>query len=146
MPITPRGSVRAKLTVNRFPPGASMARSDELFALTRRLYRAPACGSLRWRPLADVHRSAHGWLVKFELAGVDEEQVSVTLSGRWLLLRGSRADLDLVEGCRSHTMEIAYSRFERLIELPEPVEGAALEVTYRRGMFLVHLITKEGAP
>lgn len=123
-----------------------MARSDDLFDLTRRLYvrREKRLRPLHWQPPADVYRVERGWLVKFELAGVQEEHISVLLHGRLLLLRGSRYDLDWQEGCESHVMEIAYSRFERAVELPEPVGAARIETLYRRGMLLVHVITEEG--
>lgn len=124
-----------------------MARKEDLLWLTRRLHLAPRerIRPLRWRPSADVYRTQRGWLVKFELAGVEEEAVEVTLSGRWLLLRGSRFDIDCVEGFESHALEIAYSHFERAVELPVVLDRARLETEFRRGMFLVHVITEGSA-
>lgn len=126
-----------------------MARSDKLFGITRRVYLRPggAVEPLHWRPRADIYRTERGWLVKFELAGVQEEEVEVVIAGRRLLLRGRRLDIDLIPGCRSQSMEIAYSRFERVVELPvssSALESAPVETVYRRGMFLVHIITEEG--
>ena len=52
-----------------------MAGMDELMRLARRLRLASGEGvqPLQWRPAADVYRTDDGWLVKFELAGVDPE-------------------------------------------------------------------------
>ncbi len=124
-----------------------MARKEEQFWLTRRI-RIPAerrVQPVRWRPATDIYRTEYGWLVKFELAGIQEEAVELLLRGHWLRLSGSRVDLDCGEGAETHALEITYSHFERTVELPVDAEGARLETEYRRGMFLVHIIT-EGIP
>jgi HSP20 family molecular chaperone IbpA len=41
-------------------------------------------------------------------------------------------------------MEIAYSRFERVLELPCDLGRAEIETTYRDGMLFVHIRTGEG--
>lgn len=116
---------------------------EDLFGPVRqRRFAAP----LGWQPPADVFETPRGWLVKFELAGVRDEEVSVTVSGRYLLLQGRRADVDRQHGCRFHSLEIAYSRFSRVVELPEPVEGARLFTDFRRGMFLVFIQREETGP
>ncbi|SCZ52771.1 Hsp20/alpha crystallin family protein [Thiohalomonas denitrificans] len=119
-----------------------MARHKEQFWLTRRM-RVSAerrIQPLRWRPPTDIYRTGYGWMVKFELAGVEEEAVQVLLQGHWLRLSGSRVDLECSKGAEPHTLEITYSHFERTVELPIEAEGARLETEYRCGMFLVHII------
>ena len=121
-----------------------MAQRKEQFWLNRRIRISAESRiqPLRWRPPTDIYRTRYGWLVKFELAGVEEEAVQLLLRGRWLRLSGSRADLECGEGAAPHALEITYSRFERAVELPTEAEGARLKTEYRRGMFLVHIITR----
>jgi HSP20 family protein len=95
-----------------------------------------------WQPLVDVYRTADGWLLKFDLAGVRPEEVELALRGNVLTVRGVRRDWVAEQGCRHYRMEIAYNHFERSIELPCGLEKAALATEYRYGMLLVHVQTE----
>ncbi len=92
-----------------------------------------------WRPKVDVYRADQGCLVKFELAGVRDEDIKVSVRGRYLTILGVRRDWAIEEGQQSYSMEIAYNRFERTIELPCDVERARMETEYRDGMLLIQL-------
>jgi HSP20 family protein len=105
----------------------------------------PAQGALRealWRPPADVYRCPRGWVVKFDVAGVRPDDVSLSVNGRRLTLRGCRRDSFTEEGHHHYSMEISYSRFERSIELPADVEAARLTTEYRDGMLVVRIETE----
>ncbi len=97
----------------------------------------PAAAATPWKPPVDVYRSRDGWVAKFDLAGVRPEDVTLTVEGRRLTLRGTRHDCTLDEGCSHYVLEISYSRFERTIELPESLERAAVTTEFRAGMLLV---------
>ena len=92
-----------------------------------------------WRPSVDIYRSRTGWLVKFELAGVTLSDVHVELQGSRLTVRGYRRDCSLTEGCIPYSMEIAYNRFERLIELPVAVGSETPQLECRDGILLVRV-------
>jgi HSP20 family protein len=93
----------------------------------------------RWEPSVDVYRTRDGWLVKCDLAGVRTGDISVTLHGPRLTVRGTRRDWCLEEGCSHYRMEISYSRFERTVELPEEIGAARVTTEFRDGMLLVRL-------
>lgn len=92
-----------------------------------------------WQPLVDVYRTRDGWLVKWDLAGVRPEDVTLTVHGPRLTVRGVRRDWCLDDGCDHYRLEISYSQFERTIELPENLERTHLSTDYREGMLLVRL-------
>jgi HSP20 family protein len=94
-----------------------------------------------WTPAADVYRTAYGWLVKFELAGVRTEDVRIAASGHRLSIEGTRRDSTPAECPECHRLEISYSRFARSLELPCDLQGTELEVSYENGMLLVRLRT-----
>lgn len=96
-----------------------------------------------WQPLVDVYRVPSGWLVKYDLAGVLPEDVSLTLDGARLILRGCRRDCCIEEGCSHYRMEISYSRFERTIELPDSLERAQISTEFWHGLLLVR-VEREG--
>src|SRR5579872_6522460 len=90
-----------------------------------------------WQPLVDVYRTADGWLVKFDLAGIRPQDITIARRGPRLTVAGSRHDCCASEACGQHLMEISYSRFERSLVLPEDIEGLRLSTEYRDGMLLV---------
>jgi HSP20 family protein len=90
-----------------------------------------------WYPRADVYRCAGGWLVKVELAGVAEEDLSVEVHGETLVVAGRRRDLCIGEAREYLSMEISYDWFRRVIPLPGP--ATTLHMQYRDGMLLIHL-------
>ncbi len=92
-----------------------------------------------WRPAADVYRTREGWLLKFELAGVRLDDISVAAQGSGITITGVRRDQMLEEGCCHYSMEMSYSRFERTIHLPCGLESAALDVSYEDGILVVRV-------
>jgi HSP20 family protein len=95
-----------------------------------------------WRPAVDVYRTPSGWLVKVELAGVRPGDVRVSVCGSELIIGGSRRDWFAEEGHRQVLMEIAYSAFERRLELPINLEPADMTSELRDGMLLVRIHTE----
>ena len=104
---------------------------------------AAAVPEPQWQPRADVYRMPGGWLVKLELAGVDPEDVRVATRGDRLWVQGTRRDARL-QGCVGcHRLEIEYSRFERLLELPGLSGSSEVAVSYRDGMLSIRIQTEE---
>jgi HSP20 family protein len=95
-----------------------------------------------WQPRADVYRMPGGWLVKLELAGVRPEDVRLEARGSVLRVQGTRRDAGPCAGLCCHQLEIAYSRFERVVELPELSESVELVTTYHDGMLMVRIVTE----
>ena len=97
-----------------------------------------------WAPAMDVYRAREGWILKFDLAGVQLQDVTVSVHGRRVSMSGFRRDSILEEGCSYYSMEISYNRFERAIEMPCDVDGAQVSLEARDGILLVRLITRGG--
>ena len=95
-----------------------------------------------WRPSADVYRTRDGWLLKFDLAGVHPEDVTVVVQGRRVSVSGVRRDLLVEEGSSYYSMEISYNRFERWLEMPADLENARITLEARNGLLLVRMITE----
>ena len=92
-----------------------------------------------WEPRADVYRMPDGWLIKLELAGVKLDDIRLVADGHTLLVQGTRRDehCHQVMGC--HCMEIAYSQFRRVLELPELPAEPEMMMSYVDGMLLVRI-------
>jgi HSP20 family protein len=99
-------------------------------------------GGCDWTPSFDVYRTARGWVLKLDLAGVRPEDVSVEVEGPRVFVRGVRRDRIVESGWRHYSMEISYCRFQRSIQLPSSLEGARIASEYRDGMLIVRIDTK----
>lgn len=95
-----------------------------------------------WRPSADVYRTNGSWRIKFDLAGVRLEDVTVSVSGRRVTVSGFRKDMAIEEGSSYYSMEISYNRFERTIEMPVSLENARIHLQARDGILLVRMSTE----
>lgn len=104
----------------------------------------PASQELSWLPSADVYHSPQGWLIKVDLAGVRRGDVTITISGSRLVVSGCRRDLVVNQAWRPFSMEIAYTRFERTIELPGSLHNAEINAELSEGMLLIYVTPKEG--
>ena len=96
-----------------------------------------------WCPAADVYRTRYGWIVKVDLAGISADDLQITMHGSTLELRGLRRDSSYAEGITYQQLEITYSRFEKRIQFPTPIEKATLERDYRDGLLVLKLTEGE---
>ena len=106
------------------------------FSLIRTDRRVAPSGRL-WNPDADVYRSADGWIVKVDLAGICSDELEIELRESLLTISGCRRDTHIHDGCVYHQMEITYSRFEKSIQFPKPIEGAAIRQDYSDGFLII---------
>ncbi|MFV0443630.1 MAG: Hsp20/alpha crystallin family protein [Planctomycetaceae bacterium] len=97
----------------------------------------PSLARSCWRPAADVYRTADGWLIKIELAGVRLEDLSVEVQERRVKIAGQRRDVVLEIGGRCQSLEIAYDRFERWFDFPCDLPRQEPQVRFENGMLLV---------
>lgn len=104
---------------------------------------ARAFQQTQWQPAVDVCRTARGWLLKYELAGVLPEELELSIRGRTVSLRGARRDMRVEERQESYCMEISYNRFERTLELPCDLSAMEVSSEYRDGMLLVRLACQD---
>jgi len=124
----------AKILFCHYP--VAMRNIDSDFSLIRTDRRVLPSGRL-WNPAADVYRSSDGWIVKVDLAGVCMDELEVEIRDSILSIRGCRKDTHIREGCTYHQMEITYSRFEKSIQFPAPVEGASIRQDYSDGFLII---------
>lgn len=100
-----------------------------------------------WHPYCDVYETGGELVVKLELAGVDPKEVSLSLSGRHLAVRGLRRDVGQGDDQRIyHTMEINQGAFERVILVPESCASAQASSSYRDGILEIRLPKREKGP
>jgi HSP20 family protein len=119
-----------------------MRNTDREFSLIRTERRVVPSSRL-WNPAADVYRAADGWIVKVDLAGVCSDELEVELHDSTLSIRGCRRDTLYREGFVCQQMEITYSRFEKSIQFPAPIEGASIRQDYSDGFLIINVRTEQ---
>jgi HSP20 family protein len=95
-----------------------------------------------WNPAADVYRANDGWVVKVDLAGVCSDELEIEIRNKLLTIRGCRRDTHYREGFVFLQMEITYSRFEKIIEFPDPIEGASIRRDYSDGFLIINVLSE----
>jgi HSP20 family protein len=96
-----------------------------------------------FRPAADFYETSQGLVLRLELAGVVVEDLSLSLAGHELTVRGRRRP-PRSEGIRRFIhLETAFGVFERRFTLPVPVDSQGVEARYVDGILVVNLPRKE---
>lgn len=101
-------------------------------------------GSPRFRPPvieppADVYETAESVVVLVEIAGIDDQDVEISVEGNILTIRGQREDRQRHPRRLYTQMEINCGPFERVLNLPAEVDAGKASVTYDDGFLEIVL-------
>ena len=113
--------------------GSHLRETSETFLVNWRISARPHT----WRPPTDLIELDDRYIVRVEIAGVNESDFVVTLDQNLLSIQGVRADLS--ERRAYHQMEINFGEFFSAVELPGPVESQAVTAEYQQGLLWVNL-------
>jgi HSP20 family protein len=98
-----------------------------------------------WAPRVDVYETVDSVVVKVCVAGLEAENIELTISSdnKTLILRGVRGDRDEDRDSRIryHQLEVYYGPFERIVSLPPEIsfDRDKLTAAYRDGFLKVVL-------
>lgn len=90
-----------------------------------------------WRPPTDVYETTDCIIVKVEIAGMQREELHISLRAQDLTISGFRQDSAAKVGYQQ--MEIQYGAFESQVSLPAAVDQDAVEASYQEGFLVVRL-------
>jgi HSP20 family protein len=112
-------------------------KSEDLQLDTNPFHLRFSLRSSSWQPPADVYETEDAVIVRVEIAGMREDNFSIELNGRYLIIRGSRQDI--TERRAYHQMEIRFGEFSVELEVPFPVETEQIEASYQQGFLRVFM-------
>jgi HSP20 family protein len=92
-----------------------------------------------WSPNTDVYETPESLVVRMEMAGINKEDLEITLNDRLLLVRGHRKDPCRQRRCSFRQMEIDYGCFERRIVIPRSVDGNRARAQFDNGFLHIEL-------
>jgi HSP20 family protein len=96
-------------------------------------------GSRLWMPVVDMYETQDDLMLSFELPGVREKEISLSITGDMLTVKGERQLSEQPSSDNYLHMERVYGKFERSIRLPVPVQAGQVKATYRDGVLEVAL-------
>jgi len=98
---------------------------------------APATRS--WLPAVDMHETKDELVLTVEVPGVSEKDVTVSITGDLLSIKGERRWDDEARDRQCLHAERVYGQFERLVQLPMAVQADKVKATYRDGVLQITL-------
>ena len=121
------------------PLGEIQAEMNRLFDSFFGRPTSVSTGERIWAPVVDMHETRDDLVISLDLPGVREKEVSVSITGDVLTVKGERrSESEAVEE-NSHRLERWHGRFERHIALPVPVQADRVKATYRDGVLEIRL-------
>ena len=125
----------------------SSVRKDPDSFLNRFFRETPALGAFTedWLPSVDISETKKDFIVKTELPGVDTKDVSVSLSGDLLTIKGEKKREEEEKDEHHHFVERYSGSFQRSFQLPTAVKGDKVEATFDKGVLKVIIPKTEEA-
>lgn len=90
-----------------------------------------------WHPPTDVYEYEERIEVRIEIAGMKENDFSITLEQNTLRIRGIRPDIG--EKRAYHQMEINFGEFLSTVEVLVPIDSDNVRATYTNGYLWINL-------
>jgi HSP20 family protein len=101
-----------------------------------------------FRPSVNLYETEGAFLICVDLAGMDQNDIDVSLEKNQVAIRGRRQSPMPPDGSRAvavHLMEIDHGGFCRSVEVPAGVDTDRIEANYHVGMLWITLPKKRVA-
>lgn len=99
----------------------------------------------RFLPAIDVMEDNQAVTLTAEVPGMDRNDLTVTVENGVLTLRGEKKEEVKTDEANYHRIERRYGHFERRIRLPEYVDAAKIDASYKDGVLKLRMPKGEAA-
>jgi HSP20 family protein len=96
-----------------------------------------------WAPSVDIYEDKDRLVLKADLPGINEKDISLDVDGNRLTLNGERRMEKETKEENYHRIERAYGQFVRSFTLPNTIDADGIKATYKNGVLEVSLPKKE---
>ena len=101
---------------------------------------APNGGTMRrWMPAMDLVETENQFVLRADLPGLSEEDVSIEVEDRVLTVSGERKAEREASKEGYHRVERAFGAFSRALTLPEGIDPEAVAASFDRGVLEVRI-------
>lgn len=101
------------------------------------MLESPRRGMTRWLPRIDVFDRDKDLVVRVEVAGVDPNDIDITVEDRTLTISGKRHFEETEEANGVHRREIFSGEFRRTLVLPEGLDATTVAAKAENGILEV---------
>jgi HSP20 family protein len=117
---------------------------NEMNRLFNTVFDAPAGNGgnttlRRWMPAMDLVETDDHFVLRADLPGLAEEDVTIEVEDRVLTISGERKAEHELSKEGYHRVERAFGAFSRALTLPEGVDADAVAATFDRGVLEVRI-------
>lgn len=129
------------MSISRWDPwGDIVSLREAMNQLMEEGYARPRVGNAAGMSMAvDVLETTDSFVIHMSVPGVKQEDVSISLLGNTLTIRGERKDQKLVDEGRWLIRERQTGSFQRTVTLPGPVNGDGARADFANGVLSVTL-------
>ena len=107
-------------------------------------WKRPLAGIYEWVvPSLDLSETKDNFVVKAEVPGMDAKDISISLTGDVLTIKGEKKQKKEEKEEDYHVVERCYGSFSRSIRLPAEVESGKVEASYKHGILRITLPKSE---
>ena len=90
-----------------------------------------------WSPPTDVYETEREYVVRVEIAGMNDDEFEIIFEKGFLFIGGVRPDV--TERRAYHQMEVRFGKFSTTVAIPGPVDLDRSEAQYKDGFMTVVL-------
>ncbi len=98
-----------------------------------------------WAPKLDFSETKDAYLVKLEVPGVEQKDLSVTLDAQMLTIKGEKHKEKEEKDEKYHRLERSWGTFARTLALPTGVESEKVAASFKDGVLTVRMPKAPGA-
>ena len=92
-----------------------------------------------WAPKLDVSETKDAYMVKAEIPGVDQKDLSVSLQNQILTIKGEKHQEKEEKDEKYHRVERSWGEFTRAIALPGAADTENVNATFKDGVLTITL-------
>ncbi|MEZ0391020.1 MAG: Hsp20/alpha crystallin family protein [Pseudobdellovibrionaceae bacterium] len=106
---------------------------------------SPASAAANWNdkawfsPAVDVQETEKEYLFHFDLPGMNEKDLNLTVTGKELHVTGERRKDEESENRRKHRTERFFGQFERSFILPDEVDSSKIDAQFKDGVLEIRV-------
>jgi HSP20 family protein len=112
---------------------------SEMNRLFNTAFDRPSAGTRQWLPAMDLHETDEHFVLRADLPGLAEEDVSIELEDNVLTLSGERKPDEEERGDGFHRVERAFGAFSRSLTLPQGIDPESVSAGFARGVLEVRI-------
>lgn len=140
VPWTPRRMWDPTDWIRHFPDDMNRFFERSLYPVSERRGEG-----LLFAPPVDILDEDNEVTVRTELPGLDKDQIKVSLMGNTLTIKGEKKSEKEDKNGEYYRRECTYGAFERVVELPDHVDTAKTDASFKNGVLAIRLKKKAEA-